>query len=149
MNGKHSRAFALSWYVRQVCFYFTLCHSPAGDEVSIPGLRGIAVPGGARSRISAFADDVSIIVSCRSDIEMMQKLTGIKINRSMSSGLPLSAWMVTLFRGLLVGLTDPSAFLEFDSSPGFTWKRIGQKYRQMSERRSELGPKVVVLEGYR
>lgn len=44
-------------------------------RASSPALRGIAGPGGARAKVSAYADDrgVSIFVSCRSDIEVVQK----------------------------------------------------------------------------
>lgn len=55
-----------------------------------PALSGIAVPGRDRARVSA--DDVSIFLSCSSDIEVVQKalewyekVTGTKINHNKSS----------------------------------------------------------------
>ena len=107
VNGKLSSVFALSRSVRQGCPLSPLLYALAlepllrrlKDETSSPALRGIGVPGGARARVSAYADDVSAFVSSREDIEAVQKavdryekVTGAKINRDKSSGLRLGAW---------------------------------------------------------
>lgn len=62
------------------------------DRACNPALRVITVPVGARAGVSAYADDVSMFVSCRNDIEVVQKalerykkVTRAKINRNKYS----------------------------------------------------------------
>lgn len=105
--------------------------------------------GGARARVSAYADDVFTFVSSRSDIEVVlkaldqyEKLTGTKINRDKSSGLRISDWKEVDLSGPF-GWTDGrtvlSAFLVCGLDPTSGWRKTGQKYRQSSTRPVRLG----------
>ena len=72
VNGKLSESFAVSRSVRQGCplspLLYILALEPIlrklRDEATTPVLRGIALPRGSRARVSAFADDVTVFVSC-------------------------------------------------------------------------------------
>ena len=107
VNGMQSKPFNITRSVRQGCplspLLYVLALEPLlrrlRDEGTNPALRGIRVPGGARAKTSAFADDVTIFVSRRRDIEVVlkqleryEKITGAKINLSKSKGLRLGAW---------------------------------------------------------
>ena len=69
------------------------------DERTRPALRGITLTGNVRAKISAFADDITVFVSCRLDIvamkmavERYEKVAGAMINFDKSEGLRLGAW---------------------------------------------------------
>lgn len=88
VNGKRSGVFELSRSAHQICplsLLFTIWS---------PALCRIGLPGGARARVSAYVDNVSIFVSCRNDFEVLQKalerykkVMEANINRDMSTGL--------------------------------------------------------------
>ena len=107
VNGRRSKPFAVTRSVRQGCplspLLYVLALEPLlrrlRDRAAKPALRGIGVPGGARAKVCAYADDVSAFVSCRRDIKAVhkavaryEKVTGAKINRGKSKGLRLGAW---------------------------------------------------------
>lgn len=105
VNRNQSSVFALSQSVHQGCPLSPLLYTLALEilrqlrhRACSLDLREIAVFGG-RTRVFAYADDVSIFVSCRSNVEVVQKalgryekLTGAKINRDKSLDLRLAAW---------------------------------------------------------
>ena len=103
VNGKCSESFALSRSVRQGCplspLLYCLALEPLLRRLRDGGRRGVLLPGGARARNSAYADDVSVFVSSHEDIlavlqalDEYERITGAKINRSKSKGLRLGAW---------------------------------------------------------
>lgn len=62
-------------------------------------LRTFGVPGGARARVYAYGDDVSIFCVGRTDIQVLQKalevyekIKGAKINCNKSSDFLLGYW---------------------------------------------------------
>ena len=69
------------------------------DEGTSQALRGVPFAGPLTARVSAFADDITVIVSRRLDIKAVKKagveyerITGAKVNFNKSEGLQLSAW---------------------------------------------------------
>ena len=69
------------------------------DEGTSPALRGIPFVGRLAARVSAFADDVTVFVSRRLDIEAVkeavveyERIAGAKVNFDKSEGLRLGAW---------------------------------------------------------
>ena len=69
------------------------------DEGTIPALRGLPFTDSLTARVSAFADDITVVVSCRLDIKTVKKvvaeyerIAGAKVNFDKSDGLRLGAW---------------------------------------------------------
>ena len=69
------------------------------DEGTGPTLRGIPFVGRLAARVSAFADDITVFVSRRLDIEAVkeavveyERILGAKVNFDKSEGLQLGAW---------------------------------------------------------
>ena len=69
------------------------------DEGTSPALRGIPFVGRLAARVSTFADDVTVFVSRRQDIEAVkeaaveyEQIPGTKVNFDKSEGLRLGAW---------------------------------------------------------
>ena len=69
------------------------------DENAKPALIGRPLVGRVRAKVSAFADDITLFVSRRSDIKAAKKVvvkyeqvTGTKVNFDKSEGLRLGAW---------------------------------------------------------
>ena len=107
VNGRRSRAFTIERSVRQGCplspLLYVLALEPLlrrlRDERTSPALRGVPFAGPLMARVSAFADDIRVFVSCRQDIKAMEKavgeyerITGAKVNFDKSEGLRLGAW---------------------------------------------------------
>ena len=68
-------------------------------ERTHPALRGISLTSNVRTKISAFADDITVFVSRRLDIvavkmaaERYEKVAGAKVNSDKSEGLWLGVW---------------------------------------------------------
>lgn len=92
------------------------------DRARCPDICEIAIPGGTRARFSAYTDDVSIFVSCRSDIAVVKKaleqyenVTEPRLTAVSFPGFDFMPGRWLRFQGALVGQTDPSAFLESGS----------------------------------
>ena len=69
------------------------------DEGTNPALCGIPFAGPLTARVSAFADDITVFVSHRLDINAVKKavgeyerIAGAKVNFDKSEGMWLSAW---------------------------------------------------------
>ena len=69
------------------------------DRTTTPALRGVPFVGPLSARVSAFADDITVFVSCRLDIKAVKKavseyerIAGAKVNFDKSEGLRLGAW---------------------------------------------------------
>ena len=69
------------------------------DEGANPVLRGVLFAGHLTARVSAFADDITVFVSRRQDIETEKKavseyerIAGAKVNFDKSEDLRLHAW---------------------------------------------------------
>ena len=107
VNGKRSEAFVIECLVRQSCSLSPLLYvlalepllSRLRDEKASPSLRGIPLTGPLLVKVSTFADDISVFVTCRLDIKAVKKAVtryeetaGVKINFDGSEGLRLGAW---------------------------------------------------------
>lgn len=95
-------------------------------------LRGIAVFGETRAMVSVYVDDVSIFVSYRSDIEVVQKVPKCtKRSRGPRLSLRLGAWK-NIARPGTFGWTDgPVHILGVSFVPKL---QLEKRYRQRSER---------------
>lgn len=100
VNGVRSALFAVSRSVRQGCplspLLYVLALEPflrklRTGETGL-ALRGIELPGGARARVSMFADDVTVCMSSHRDIfavikalKRYKKVTGAVVNLRLAS----------------------------------------------------------------
>ena len=102
-NGRRSGAFAIERSVQQGCPLSPLLYVLALEtlvrrlraEGANSALRGVPLT----ARVSAFADDITVFVSRRQDVETVRKavgeyerIAGDKINFDKSEGLRLGAW---------------------------------------------------------
>ena len=69
------------------------------DEGANPALHGVPFLGLLTATVSAFADDITVFVSCRLDLRAVKKavdeyeqIAGVKVNFVKSEGLQLGAW---------------------------------------------------------
>ena len=107
VNGRRSRVFAIERSVRQGCplspLIYVLAWEPLlrrlRDRTTNPALRGVSFAGPLTARVSAFADDITVFVSCRLDIKVVEKavseyewIAGAKVNFDNREGLRLGAW---------------------------------------------------------
>ena len=107
VNGRRSRVFAIERSVRQGCplspLLYVLTLEPIlrrlWDERTSPSLRGIPFVSSLAARVSTFADDITVFVSRRLDIEAVkeavveyERIAGAKVNFDKSEGLRLGAW---------------------------------------------------------
>ena len=107
VNGRRSGVIAIERSVRQGCplspLLYVLALEPLlrrlRDEGTSPALHGIPFVGRLAARVSAFADDVTVFVSHRQDIEAVkeavaeyERIAGAKVNFDKSEGLRLGAW---------------------------------------------------------
>ena len=81
VNGRRSTAFAIERSVRQgyplSSFLYVLALEPLlhrlRDKGTNPTLRGVPFAGPLTARVSAFADDITMIVSRRLDIKAVKR----------------------------------------------------------------------------
>ena len=107
VNGRRSGVIAIECSVQQSCslspLLYVLALEPLlrrlKDEGTSPALRGIPFVVHLAARVSAFADDVTVFVSHRQDIEAVkeavvecQRIAEAKFNFDKSEGLHLGAW---------------------------------------------------------
>ena len=115
VNGKRSVAFAIERSVRQgyplspLLYFLVLGPLFRKNKEANPALRGIPFASPLSAKVSAFADDITVFVSCRLDIKAVKKavasyeqIAGPKIIFDKIEGLKLGAW-----RG---GVTLPEPF---------------------------------------
>ena len=121
VNGKRSGSFAIQRSVRQGCplsLLYVLALEPLlpshKDKKANPALICVPLVGRVRARVSAFADDITVFVSRRSDIDAVKKAVAryeqvaeAKVNLDKSEGLRLGVW-----RG---GVSLPGLFRWCDS----------------------------------
>lgn len=94
-------------------------------------LLGIDLPGGARAMVSADAGGVSILMSCRSEIEALEQyknVTKAKINRNKFSGLRLGSWKGVVLPGPF--RSCDGSILECGSGRIFSCRRYCRRYSQ-------------------
>ena len=106
VNKRHSRAFVIERSDRQGCplspLIYVLALEPLlwrlRDGRTRPALHGITLTGSVWAKISAFADDITVFVSCRLNIiavkkavEKYKKVAGLKVNFDKNEGLRLCA----------------------------------------------------------
>ena len=107
------------------------------DEVANPAPRGIPFAGPLTARVSMFADDITVFVSCCLDIKALKKavakyeqIAGAKVNFDKSKGLHLVPGRVVIpYQSLSARVTDLSVSLGCDSGLTSNWIEIGRKYR--------------------
>ena len=107
VNGRRLRAFAIERSVRQGCplspLLYVLVLEPLlrrlRDEGANLALHGVPFVGSHTARVSVFADDITVFVSCHQDIEAVKKAVAVyeriaraMINFDKSKGLQLGAW---------------------------------------------------------
>ena len=107
VNERRSRVFAIERLVQQGCplspLLYVLTLEPLlrrlKDEGTNPALHGVPFAGPLTARVSAFADDITVLVSRRLDIKAVKKavseyerIAGAKVNFDKSEGLRLGAW---------------------------------------------------------
>ena len=107
VNGRRSWAFAIDRSVQQGFtlspLLYVLALEPLlhrlRDVGTSPALRGVPFAGRLAARVSAFADDITVFVSRRLDIEAVkevvceyERIAGAKVNFDKSEGLQLGAW---------------------------------------------------------
>ena len=107
VNGRRLEVFEIERSVRQGCpmspLLYVLALEPLlrrlRDERTSPSLRGIPFVSSFAARVSAFADDITVFVSCRLDINAVkeavveyERIAGAKVNFDKSEGLRLGAW---------------------------------------------------------
>ena len=84
VNGRHSRAFAIKHSPLQggplSLLLYVLDLEPLfrrlRDEGANPALHSLPFDGPLTARVSAFADDITVFVSCRLDIKAVKKAVG-------------------------------------------------------------------------
>ena len=144
VNGRRSGVIAIERSVRQGCplspLLYVLALEPLlcrlRDEGTSPALRGIPFVDRFAARVSPFADDVTVFVSRRQDIEAVkeavveyEQIAGAKVNFDKSEGLRLGAWRGNnTLQGPSAGVTDPSASSGCGLGPTSNWSQIGRKY---------------------
>ena len=107
VNRRRSRAFAIERSVRQGCslspLLYVLMLEPQRrrlrDERTSPVLRGVPFAGSLTAKVSAFADDITVLVTRRLDIKAVKKAVGeyeqitrAKVSFDKSEGFRLGAW---------------------------------------------------------
>ena len=144
VNGRRSGVIVIERSVRQGCplspLLYVLALEPLlhrlRDEGTSPALRGIPFVGRLAARVSAFADDFTVFVSRRQDIEAVkeavveyERITGAKVNfdKAKVCGSDLGG-VAILFQGPSAGVTNPSASSGCGLGPNSNWSEIGRKY---------------------
>ena len=144
VNGRRSGAFVIKQSVRQGCplsiLHDVLALKPLlrrlRDRGARPALRGILLSGSVRTKISAFADDITVSVSRRQDIVTVkeavaryEKVAGAKVHIDKTEGLRFGGWGAAFpCKSPSAGVTVPSASLGCGSGPASSWSEIGWKY---------------------
>ena len=106
-----------------------------------PALRGVLFAGCLRAKVSAYTDDITVLVSRRSDIkavtkavERYEEIAGAKINFYESKGLQLSAWRSGVPLPGPFGWSDgPVCILDMWFVPGLQLERNWSKVRAKIE----------------
>ena len=106
VNGRRSEVFAIESSVRQGFplspLLYVLALEPLllrlRDEGTSPSLHGVLFAGPLTTRVSAFADDITVFVSRRLDIKVVkeavvefERIAGAKVNFDKSEGLRLGS----------------------------------------------------------
>ena len=105
VNGVRLKPFTLTRSIRQGCpllpLLYILVLEPFLRKLKAnPVLRGLTLPGASEvARYTAYADDVSVLVTSSAEVEEVSKeigryeaVTGAKINREKSVSLQLGSW---------------------------------------------------------
>ena len=146
VNGVRSEPFTLTRSIRQGCplspMLYILALEPFLRKLKAnPALRGLRLPGTSEvARYTAYADDVSVLVTSSAEVEEVSKeigryeaVTGAKINREKSVGLRL---------GSLKGCALPGPFIWKDGPCKILGVWIGPDL-QLEKNWSEVLEKVV------
>ena len=124
VNGVRSEPFALTRSIRQGCplspMLYILALEPFLRKLKAnPVLRGLTLPGATEvARYTAYADDVSVLVTSSAEVEEVSKeigryeaVTGAKINRDKSVGLRLGSWKGCALPGPFIWKDGPCKIL--------------------------------------
>ena len=124
VNGVRSEPFTLTRSIRQGCplspMLYILALEPFLRRIKAnPVLRGLTLPGASEvARYTAYADDVSVLVTSSAEVEEVSKeigryeaVTGAKINREKSVGLRLGSWKGCALPGPFIWKDGPCKIL--------------------------------------
>ena len=124
VNGVRSEPFTLTRSIRQGCplspMLYILVLEPFLRRIKAnPVLRGLTLPGTSEvARYTAYADDVSVLVTSSAEVEEVSKeigryeaVTGAKINREKSVGLRLGSWKGCVLPGPFIWKDGPCKIL--------------------------------------
>ena len=124
VNGVRSEPFILTRSIRQGCplspMLYILALEPFLRRLKAnPVLRGLTLPGASEvARYTAYADDVSVLVTSSAEVEEVSKeigryeaVTGAKINREKSVGLRLGSWKGCVLPGPFIWKDGPCKIL--------------------------------------
>ena len=138
VNGVRSEPFTLTQSIRQGCplspMLYILALEPFLRKLKAnPALRGLTLPGSSEvARYTAYADDVSMLVTSSAEVEEASKeigryegVTGAKINREKSGWVHGRA---VLFPAPSFGGTVRARYSASGSGLIFNWRKIGRKY---------------------
>ena len=140
VNGVRSEPFTLTQSIREGCplspMRYILALEPfLGKLKANPALRGLTLPGcNEVARYTAYADDVSVLVTSSAEVEEQSKeigryeaVTGAKINREKSVGLQLGSWKGNALPGPSFGRMVRVRYSASDSVLIFSWRKIVRK----------------------
>ena len=124
VNGVRSEPFTLTRSIRQGCplspmLYILALELFLHRKKANPVLRGLTLPGTSEvARYTAYADDVSVLVTSSAEVEEVSKeigryeaVTGAKINREKSVGLRLGSWKGCALPGPFIWKDGPCKIL--------------------------------------
>ena len=136
VNGVRSEPFTLTRSIHQGCPLSPMLEPFLRKLKANPVLRALTLPGASEvARYTAYADDVSVLVTSSAEEEEVSKevgkyeaVTGAKINREKSVSLQLDSWKGCALPGPFIWKDGPCKILGVI----FNWKKIGRKYWKRS-----------------
>ena len=145
VDGKRSKAFTIKRLFLQGFLLSSLIYILAletllwrlRDEKASLVLCSIPFAGSLSAKVSAYADDITVFVSCRLGMKSVknadaryEQIAEVKINFDKNEGLWLGHWRGGVpLPGPFRWSDGPIPMLGCCSGPGSKWCEIGRKYR--------------------
>ena len=150
VNGVRSEPFTLTRSIHQGCplspMLYILALEPFLHKLKAnPVLRGFMLPGSSEvARYTAYADDVSVLVTSSAKVEEVSKeigryeaVAGAKINHEKSVGLLLGSWKGCALPGLFIWKYGLRKMLDIWFRPDLqlekNWSEVLEKVIAMTE----------------